>query len=213
MCSQVNFRILSFNLQVEEMTPVPVIPCAICELFMWKQQIASCNSTMVLSRPVFDKSCDHCVKIARSSERYLCTKLLCARVHQASDCPWLALLPHNGSLEMCCFSPFLKLLQKLLCTAFARNAPEFVLSDFPGCKRLEEAYRKIYHIPNKTPLSVLYEYASRLNLTVRVRLQQTLIVPLFWLSLLTSHAERSCGSLSHCIPVVCSKSRAPGREM
>lgn len=42
----------------------------------------------------------------------------------------------------------------------------FALADLPGCKRLVDAYRKIFHIPNKTPLSVLYEYASRLNLTV-----------------------------------------------
>ena len=105
--------------QVEEMTPVRVISCAICEPFKWKHQIASCNSTMVLSRPVLDRSCDHCLKIARLSERYLCTELLCARVHQASNCPWLALLPHNGLLEMCCFSLILKLLQQLLCTAFA----------------------------------------------------------------------------------------------
>ncbi|BDA51676.1 hypothetical protein COCOBI_19-2320 [Coccomyxa sp. Obi] len=48
----------------------------------------------------------------------------------------------------------------------ARSAPAFQLSDFPACKRLVDAYRKIFRIPNKTPLSVLYEYASRLNLTV-----------------------------------------------
>ncbi len=34
------------------------------------------------------------------------------------------------------------------------------------CKRLMEAYRRVYHMPNKTPLSILFEYASRLNLQV-----------------------------------------------
>ena len=29
-----------------------------------------------------------------------------------------------------------------------------------------EAYRRVYHMPNKTPLSILFEYASRLNLQV-----------------------------------------------
>jgi hypothetical protein len=43
------------------------------------------------------------------------------------------------------------------------------LNSFPGCKRLVDAYRRIFRIPNKTPLSVLYEYASRLNLEVRIR--------------------------------------------
>lgn len=54
----------------------------------------------------------------------------------------------------------------VLHTCLYRSGPAFALADFPGCKRLVDAYRKIFRIPNKTPLSVLYEYASRLNLTV-----------------------------------------------
>ncbi|CAK0732396.1 hypothetical protein CVIRNUC_000126 [Coccomyxa viridis] len=39
-----------------------------------------------------------------------------------------------------------------------------MIDDYPSCKRLMEAYRRVYHMPNKTPLSILFEYASRLNL-------------------------------------------------
>lgn len=41
-----------------------------------------------------------------------------------------------------------------------------MIDDYPSCKRLMEAYRRVYHMPNKTPLSILFEYASRLNLQV-----------------------------------------------
>ena len=41
-----------------------------------------------------------------------------------------------------------------------------VIDEYPLCKRLMEAYRRVYHMPNKTPLSILFEYASRLNLQV-----------------------------------------------
>ena len=41
-----------------------------------------------------------------------------------------------------------------------------VIDEYPACKRLMEAYRRVYHMPNKTPLSILFEYASRLNLQV-----------------------------------------------
>lgn len=41
-----------------------------------------------------------------------------------------------------------------------------MIDEFPNCKRLMEAYRRVYHMPNKTPLSILFEYASRLNLQV-----------------------------------------------
>lgn len=41
-----------------------------------------------------------------------------------------------------------------------------MLEDFPNCRKLIDAYRKLFRIPNKTPLSVLYEYASRLNFEV-----------------------------------------------
>jgi hypothetical protein len=49
----------------------------------------------------------------------------------------------------------------------SRNNPRAGLQDFPGCQMLKDAYRRFYRIPNKTPLSILYEYASRLNLEVR----------------------------------------------
>ena len=43
-----------------------------------------------------------------------------------------------------------------------------MIDKYPSCKRLTEAYRRVYHMPNKTPLSILFEYASRLNLQVCV---------------------------------------------
>lgn len=94
-------------------------------------------------------------------------KIAVCKCSSASDCPWLALLPHNDSGDV--LQPLSEAAATAAVYCLCRNAPEFVLSNFPGCKRLEDAYRKIYHIPNKTPLSVLYEYASRLNLTVRVK--------------------------------------------
>lgn len=45
--------------------------------------------------------------------------------------------------------------------------PPCSLDDFPKCQRLIDAHRKILRIANKTPLSVLHEYASRLNVEVR----------------------------------------------
>lgn len=48
----------------------------------------------------------------------------------------------------------------------SRNNPRAALQDYPGCQMLRDAYRRIHKIPNKTPLSMLYEYASRLNLEV-----------------------------------------------
>jgi hypothetical protein len=51
--------------------------------------------------------------------------------------------------------------------AGSKGPVQWSLDDFPNTKRLIDAYRRIYRIPNKTPLSVLYEYASRLNLEVR----------------------------------------------
>ena len=41
-----------------------------------------------------------------------------------------------------------------------------MIDDYPSCKRLMEAYRMVYRMPSKTPLSILFEYASRLNLQV-----------------------------------------------
>ena len=58
------------------------------------------------------------------------------------------------------------------CRKCAESRPErkelaSVIDKYPLCKRLTEAYRRVYHMPNKTPLSILFEYASRLNLQVR----------------------------------------------
>ncbi|CAL5224048.1 g6673 [Coccomyxa viridis] len=48
-----------------------------------------------------------------------------------------------------------------------------VIDEYPLCKRLMEAYRRVYHMPNKTPLSILFEYASRLNLQLSFEEGQT----------------------------------------
>jgi hypothetical protein len=53
--------------------------------------------------------------------------------------------------------------------AAAAAAQPCSLDSFPNCKRLIDAHRKILRIANKTPLSVLHEYASRLNLEVSRR--------------------------------------------
>ena len=41
------------------------------------------------------------------------------------------------------------------------------LNGFPRCKQLISVYRQVLKVPNKTPLSILHEYATRLNLEVR----------------------------------------------
>lgn len=41
------------------------------------------------------------------------------------------------------------------------------LSTYPRCKHLIEVYRALPGAQNKTPLAVLHEYATRLNLEVR----------------------------------------------
>lgn len=43
------------------------------------------------------------------------------------------------------------------------------LGGFPRCKHLIGVYRQALKVPNKTPLSILHEYATRLNLEVRHR--------------------------------------------
>lgn len=40
------------------------------------------------------------------------------------------------------------------------------LNPFPRCKHLIQLYRTALKIPNKTPLAILHEYATRLNLEV-----------------------------------------------
>ncbi len=41
------------------------------------------------------------------------------------------------------------------------------LNPYPRCKHLISLYRTALKVPNKTPLSILHEYATRLNLEVR----------------------------------------------
>ena len=76
-----------------------------------------------------------------------------------SHCP----PPHLGALIEPCMdlSPVLP----------AETRPESrelasMIDDYPSCKWLKEAYQRVYHMPHKTPLSILFEYASRLNLQV-----------------------------------------------
>lgn len=40
------------------------------------------------------------------------------------------------------------------------------LNPYPRCKHLISLYRTALKVPNKTPLSILHEYATRLNLEV-----------------------------------------------
>lgn len=43
------------------------------------------------------------------------------------------------------------------------------LAAYPRCKALVDVYRTALKVPNKTPLSILHEHATRLNLEVSSR--------------------------------------------
>ena len=65
-----------------------------------------------------------------------------------------------------------------------------MIDEYPNCKRLMEAYRRVYHMPNKTPLSILFEYASRLNLQVTPRATSTSVSMLSkWLIIILSGTQ------------------------
>ena len=66
-----------------------------------------------------------------------------------------------------------------------------MIDDYPSCKRLMEAYRRVYHMPNKTPLSILFEYASRLNLQVPLQ-SLNLYLNMFLVTLLMARTGQHC---------------------
>lgn len=41
-----------------------------------------------------------------------------------------------------------------------------MFDNYPACKRLLDAYWRLLHTPNKTPLAVLVEYTNRHHLRV-----------------------------------------------
>lgn len=49
------------------------------------------------------------------------------------------------------------------------------LNPYPRCKHLISLYRTALKVPNKTPLSILHEYATRLNLEVSLTSSPSLI--------------------------------------
>lgn len=76
-----------------------------------------------------------------------------------SHCP----PPHLGTLIESCMD-----LSPVLPAETRAESRELasMIDDYPSCKWLKEAYQRVYHMPHKTPLSILFEYASRLNLQV-----------------------------------------------